>query len=52
MFFINTVNVPAWICPTLNVNVLKFTEQDVGVKAPVPFEKKHPVYLISYLGSY
>ena len=52
MFLINTVNVPAWICPTLIVNVLKLTEQVVGLKAPVPLEKKHPVNLISSLGSY
>lgn len=52
MFLINTVNVPAWICPILIVKVLKLTEQVVGLKAPVPLEKKHPVNLISSLGSY
>jgi len=52
MFFIKTVNVPAWICPTLIVKVLKLTEQVAGLKGSVPLEKKHPVNLISSLGSY
>ena len=52
MFLINTVNVPAWICPTLIVKVLKLTEQVAGLKAPVLLEKKQPVNLISSLGSY
>jgi hypothetical protein len=32
--------------------VLKFTVQDFYCKGALPYEKKQPVYLISYLGSY
>lgn len=51
-FLIKIVKVPDDIYPIFKEKVLRFTEHGFCCNGSLPYEKKQPVYLINYRGSY